>query len=428
MEHDDRSFVPWFIKSAPFLGQPPALPRRQWHVLGLISLVTLFDQYDLALFSLALKQIQAELAVPEATVGQLGALVRLGALPAFFLMVLADRIGRRQVLLVTILLYTLFTGLTAFAPSARWFVGFQFLARTFTTTEVLLANVVLSEELDADHRGWGIGALGALGAFGHGLAMLAFSLVDVLPLGWRCLYLIGLVPLILLSWMRRALPETHRFDAQAVATRSVRDALAPVLHLLRMYPGRLAPLALVVFLLHFAENAAHFFAPKYFQDRHGWSPAQFAAMGVLGGFLGIFGSAFAGRLSDQHGRKLVASALLLLHPLCVIGYYNASGWWLPALWVGAVFTGIGGGIVLATLGNELFPTSHRSTASGTRMVVGTLGGVSGLYAESVLYTATGSHWTAISALCSLALVAPLVVNVFPETQGRSLEDISPERH
>ena len=428
-ELDDRSYVPTFIKFAPFLGRPPPLTRRQWNILGLIAFVTMFDQYDMALFSLALKQIQMELMIPEAELGQLGAIVRLGALPAFLLMIVADRIGRRQVLLYTIVLYTLFTGLTAVAPDAKWFVVFQFLARTFAVTEVLLAYVVISEELDPEHRGWGIGALAALSACGHGLAMLSFSQVDNLPGGWRSLYLLGLIPLILLSWMRRALPETERFASQHLERRpfSMLETLGPMRSLIRDYPGRLIAIASVVFLLAFAENAAGFFAPKYFQEQHGWSPGQFGAMGFFGGFIGIFGSAFAGRISDTHGRRIVAIVFLILAPLCIIGYYQASGFILAPLWILSVFCGIGSGVVLSAFGNEMFPTSYRSTAAGARMVIGTIGGVIGLSLESVLYLLTGSHWTAISILVCFAIFAPLVVYLFfPETSSRSLEDISPE--
>lgn len=400
-------------------------------MLGLIGLVTLFDQYDLALFALALKQIQAELGIPEDQLGELGAIVRLGALPAFFLTVLADRLGRRRVLLFTIVVYTLLTGLTAFSPDARTFVALQFLARTFAVTEVLLAYVVISEELDPQHRGWGIGALGALSACGHGLGLIAFSLVDVLPGGWRAMYLIGLGPLVLLAWLRRSLPETARFEAQNQGEQVsgfLAGGLRPVIALIRMYPGRFAAIASVIFLLNFAENAAGFFAPKYFQDAHGWTPGQFALMGFFGGFLGIFGSAFAGRLSDRRGRKPVAVLFLLLHPLCAIGYYQAAGLILPPLWILSVFTGIGSGVVLGAFGNEMFPTSYRSTASGARMVVATLGGVLGLAAESQLYRITGSHWNSISMLAALALLAPIIVALFyPETRGRELEEISPER-
>ncbi len=62
------------------------------------------------------------------------------------------------------------------------------------------------------------------------------------------------------------------------------------------------------------------------------------------------------------------------------------------------------------------------------MIAGTLGGVLGLAVESVLYGIFGSHWTAISVLVLLALAAPLIVAAFfPETSGRTLEEISPER-
>ena len=79
----DRSPPRW-LRAAPFLGKPPPLTQHQWRVLGLLAITSLFDQYDLQLFSLALKQIQADLAIPEAQLGELGAIVRLGALPAFF--------------------------------------------------------------------------------------------------------------------------------------------------------------------------------------------------------------------------------------------------------------------------------------------------------------------------------------------------------
>lgn len=427
---EDRTHVPVWVANAPFLGTPPPLTRRQWRVMGLIALATMFDQYDLGLFSLALKQIQEELAIPEAQLGDLGAIVRLGALPAFLFTVLADRLGRQRVLLMTIVAYTVLTGATAFAPDARTFVVLQFLARTFAVAEVLLAYVVIAEELDPEVRGWGIGALGALGACGHGLALLLFAFVDVLPMGWRALYLVGLGPLVMIAWLRRSLPETGRFEEleQARASdESTWNVLAPILSMIRVYPGRFFAIASVIFLLSFAENAAGFFGPKYVQEEHGWAPWQFSMLGFFGGFLGIFGSAFAGRLSDKYGRKKVAIVFLTVHPLLVIAYYNAFGFMLPPLWIGMVFAGIGGGVVLGAFGNELFPTSYRSTSSGARMIVGTLGGVLGLMVEAVLFELFGSHWTAISVMVVLAFAAPLVVAaLFPETSGRTLEEISPE--
>ena len=430
-DEDDRSWQPRWLVLPPFLGKPPPLTRHQWRIIGLIAVVNIFDQYDLMLFSLALKQIQAELAIPEAQLGDLGAIIRLGALPAFVFAVLADRIGRRQVLLMTIVAYTVLTGATAFAPNAASFVVLQFLARIFAVAEVMLAYVVIAEELDPDARGWGAGALAALGALGSGLALALFAAVDILPMGWRSLYLIGLIPLALIAWLRRSLPETKRYVAQA-GERSdssiLGSALRPILDLIRMYPGRILMIGSVIFLLSFAENAASFFGPKYLQEEHGWAPYQYSLLGVAGGFVGIFGGAFAGRLSDQYGRKKVASVFLLAHPVLVLAFYQGFGWPLVPIWIAMLFSAIAGGVVLATYGNELFPTSYRSTASGARTIIATLGGVLGLAAESVLYGIYQSHWTAISLLVLVAFTAPLIVIIFfPETSGRELEDISPER-
>ena len=79
----------------PFSGGPPPCTRRQWRVLGLVAMASFFEMYDLYLFALTLKQIQADLAIPEASLGVLGSLVRFGALPACIVALVADRVGRR---------------------------------------------------------------------------------------------------------------------------------------------------------------------------------------------------------------------------------------------------------------------------------------------------------------------------------------------
>jgi len=397
--------------------------------MGLIAIAICFDQYDMALLSMALKQIQADLGIGEAELGSIGAFVRLGALPSFLIVMAADLVGRRRIMILTIVGYTLLTGLTALAPDTRSFMLLQFFARTFAIAEVILAYVVISEEFDAAHRGWGVGALAALGACGHGLALLLFSLVDVVPFGWRSLYLVGLVPLIWVAWMRRTLPETSRFEAVSTERLDTwwRNAMKPGIGLIRDYPARFVAISAVIFLLSFAEYSGGFFGPKYLQEAHGWQPWQYSVLGFSGGFLAIFGSAWAGRVSDRRGRRITAVIFLLLHPLLVVAFYQGSGVWLAPFWVLMVFTGIGSAVVLATYGNELFPTSYRSTASGARSVVATLGGVLGLATESILYGVFGSHWTAISILVLLAFLAPVIVYfVFPETSGRHLEEISPE--
>ena len=428
-EEDDYK-VPGWYRWAPFLGKPPRMNSHQWRVLGLLGIVSLFDQYDLSLFSLALKQIQADLMIPEAQLGDLGALVRLGALPAFLFGVIADRVGRRKVLLFTIVGYTVLTGATAFAPDAKTFVILQFFARTFAVGELILAYVVIAEELDPETRGWGAGALTALAACGSGLALALFGLVDVLPMGWRALYLIGLIPLAMVAWMRRSLPETTRFEAQQKNSevRQQENFLKPILDLIRMYPKRILGICSVLLLLNFSADAASFFGPKYLQEEHGWLPWHYSIMGIFGGCIGVVGGPFAGRLSDRYGRKKVAAVFLTANPILAIAFYQLFGWALVPIWVGMVFSGMAATVVLNIYGNELFPTSYRSTASGTRVIVATIGGALSLMTESILFGIMGSHWNALSLMVIGSLAAPIMVLwMLPETSGRVLEEISPEK-
>ncbi len=427
---NDASYRPGWYRLTWFLGRPPPLTQRQWRVLGLVAIVSLFEQYDLYLFALNLKQIQADLAIAEQNLGLFGALVRGGALLAVFVTVAADRLGRRRLLLITVIAYTLLTGATAFAQDAVSFVTLQFLARGFATAEVLIAAVVICEEFAPEHRGWGIGALGAIQACGAGLAALMFGLVDVLPYGWRALYVIGLGPLLLVAWWRRSLPETERFVSlqreHGEALRST-PALGPLLALVRNHPGRFTALAGAAFVVGLAAAPATFFAPKYLQDVHGWSPAGVAIVIFGGGALGIIGNPVAGWLSDRHGRRPIGALFSVAFAMLAMAFYAASGLLLPLLWVCKLFAFMGSEVTLTAFGAELFPTSQRSSASGLRSAASNTGGVAGLVLVSLLFGGLGSTWAAITALCLIALLAPMIIlAAFPETAGRTLEEIAPE--
>jgi putative MFS transporter len=427
-EASSAPYRPRWLRATPFLGSPPPLTRRQWRVLGLVSLATLFDQYDRALFALALPKIQASLAIAEADVGLLASIVRLGSLPAFLATLAADRFGRRRVLLVTIVGYTLCTGLTALAPDTETFIALQFLTRVFGTAEILLAVVVITEELDAGVRGWGVGALFAIQACGVGVAAILLPVVEWLGLGWRALYAVGLGPLVVLTYWRRTLPETARFEAASRNAEYPASLFGPMAELLRAYRGRFAAVAAVSFVFSAGGAAGDFLAPKYLLDAHGWSPGAVAILYVLGGGLGIFGAAFAGRLSDRAGRKPIAVVFAVAVLSLALAFFNLHGMWLAPAWVALIFALMGYDVLFNSFGAELFPTSQRSTASGARAVTATLGGAVGLAAESVLYGWFGSHWTAVSVLLVVAFLAPLVIALaFPETAGRSLEEIAPEQ-
>jgi putative MFS transporter len=398
--------------------------------MGLVVVASIFDRYDLAILQMALPQIQSGLGITDAQLGGMVATIRLGALPAFLLMLASDWLGRRRLLIFTVLAYTLFTGATAFATTPQTFVILQFCARIFITAEVLLAAVIITEEFPQEARGWGIGALVALSGYGFALAALLFAFIDLVPFGWRALYLVALVPLLLVARLRRNLPETERFEelSEQHKQRSWRMALKPVLSLATAYPGRMMALGVVVLIVSFATQAAFFYDPAYLQEAHNWQPFQISLLFIGAGAIALFGSAFAGALGDRIGRKRATVLFLLTMPFVIAAFYNGFGLLLPLLWAAMIFAQVGAGVSLETVGNELFPTSYRATASGARSVLANIGAVLGLSAHTLLSIQLESRWTAIAFLAPLILIAPIIVALtFPETSGRSLEEIAPER-
>ncbi|HUA32415.1 MAG TPA: MFS transporter [Candidatus Binataceae bacterium] len=406
-------------------GRTPPFTPRQWRVFLIAITAGFFDQYDVALLSLALKQIQKSLKIAEEHLGAMLSMIRLGYLLSMAITPLADIFGRRRLLLYTIVGYTIFTGLTAIAPGERSFVIFQVLSRAFAGAETTIALVILIEEIDAQYRGWSVGLLTAISSVGYGIAALVFSMINIVPYGWRGLYALALIPLILIIPLRRVLPESRRFEVESSADRPT-NVWQPLAALVRAYPGRLAMLLTISFLSQMGGNAAGEFFPKFLQEVHGYSPANVTTLFFIGGGLGILGNIVAGRLSDRFGRRHVGAVFMLLAPLLTIWIYSAKGFTIAPAWTIELFFDMASGTIMRSFTAELFPTSYRSTAGSAHMVAGTTGGALGFAFESVLYRMTGSHWTAIKYLTVFWMLAPVLIMLLPETAGRELEEISPE--
>ncbi len=409
-----------------FLGRTPPFTKRQRRVFWIASTAGFFDQYDRALLSLALKQIQAGLKIAESHLGAVLSVIRLGYLLSLLMTPFADVFGRRRLLLYTVFGYTIFTGLIAIAPNARTFVAFEIIARAFAGAEAAIAMVIVAEEVDAAHRGWAIGLLSAVSNVGYGLAAIVFAFINTIPYGWRGLYAIALVPLVLIIPLRRVLPESTRFEKEKLEGLRPVKIWEPLAQLYRAYPGRLVMMLSIAFLGSMGGNAAGFLFPKFLQEAHHWSPGNVSSLVFFGGALGIMGSIVAGRLSDRYGRRVMGTAFLFLSPILTIWMYTAPGWSVVPAWILETFFDIAAGMILGAYSAELFPTSYRSTAGSALAVAGTTGGALGLFLEGVLFNFTGSHARAVCYLTVFWMVAPAIMWFLPETSGRELEEISPE--
>jgi putative MFS transporter len=421
---------PWWIPI--WLGRAPALSVDQRRMLGLVVLGTFFESYDLSLLSSAVKHIAEDLAIGADRLPFVLAAVRFGGFFAFALLPLADRLGRRRVFLGAILGMSAGTLATAFAQSPAQFVAFQVFARAFMIVAASVGIVMMAEELPAEHRGWGIGMLGALGAFGHGLGALLFALVDVLPFGWRALYAVGAIPVIALPAMGRSLRETTRFEAHRARLDADPAAtgwlawIRPLAALARNEPRRALCVGLAGFSLALGGISVFQFASYFLQTAHGWAPWQYSTMLFVGGGIGIVGNVVAGHLGDRFGRRIVGFVALALYPVAAIAFYQGPEWALGACFALIVFTSNAGDVVIRAFSTELFPTSQRGSSAGWLTLLSTMGFITGL---SFVGSGTESDadlplWISLGSLS--VLLAAVCVLLLPESRGRELETLSHE--
>ena len=347
------------------------------------------------------------------------AFARLGALPAVFLALLADSLGRRRLLVATMVGMAVFSLATASASSATSFVAFQACVRMFATLEEILAVIFALELLPARHRGWGVGFLAAMGGLGSGLGALLYGSVEQMPGGWRGLYVIGGLAILYVAWLRRKLPESPMFEAQEKPSSG--SFFGPLKELLAGYRADLLALVVIAGAFWFPVVASLNFMSKYLQNIHGYSPGNVSVLFIAAGTLAIFGNILAGRVSDVIGRRPTLAFGLAGNCVAFIAFYNSSGAWLPVFWIAALFTFFVVEVIVNAISGELFPTSCRSTAASLRSILSILAGALGLATESALYTVLGSHAAALSLMAAITLLAlPAVAWWLRETANRPL--------
>ncbi len=404
--------------------RPGEITPDQQRLLWLVGIALLIEAYDTTIYGLAAPQIQRSLDIAEGDVGRVIAIFRLGVIPALGLAYLADIFGRRTMLLITAAGGTLATIATAFSQDLTQFVAVQTLARVFSYAEVMLCFVVIAEEFDERMRGWATGALGAFGALGSGLAALIFATVNLLPFGWRALFLLGAGPLLWLSWARRRLPETRRFAERKQAA----SYLAPLQNLLRAYPMRLVLMIAMTIPLSFVSAPAIILTSKFLQSTHGWAPWQVTVLVLTAGLLALAGAILTGALSDRLGRRFILSAAVIVGiPSLVLFYTWASGPWLVVFWILTIFADLTATILIGGMTAELFPTSHRTLAAGIRYLCSILAGALGFLVEALLFDRIGNHGEAIALMMIPAPLVLLAIWFLPEPAAKALETISPEQ-
>ncbi|CAE6763958.1 Putative niacin/nicotinamide transporter NaiP [Paraburkholderia aspalathi] len=379
---------------------------------------------------------------------------------AFLSGVLADVIGRRRIMMSALAIYCCASLASATATDWHTFFALRIVAGFGSGAETVVIAPFLAEFVPRRYRGIFCGALVGFMSFGYlGSSILGFTVVRNFAEGWRYLAVATSLPVVMLLWWRRTLPESPRWlesqgrvsEAEGIVS-AIESwfagkgiSLAPVASLGAMPPAsapakgnalqnvltlwspRLARTTAVSWLMWFSVAFAYY---SFFS----WIPSLLLKEGLtmtksFGYSIAIYGAQIPGYftaawLNERLGRKGVVASYMLLGGIAAITLaFSHTGLQIMAAGICLSFfmNGAFAGVYAYT--PEVFPTAVRATGTGSSSSFGRIGSVSAPILVGLVYPVLG--FLGVFAMTTTVLLVGACVVFFLgiETRNRSLEDI-----
>lgn len=401
-------------KAQPWWAPPDRLDARQATVLGLLAAASLIVGYVNTLYTQTVNFAADEFHVADTAKGVGAAVVRVGIVFTLPVVFMADRVGRRRMIVFAATAAPLVAALGALAPSFAVLTGTQTLGRPLGLALDVLVAVVAAEEMPRSSRTYALSVLAMAAGLGAGFCVMALPLADLGLYGWRLVYVLPLLLVIAARDLARRLPETQRFVEHRHAH----------VHVSR---HRFTVLAAAAFLGNLFVAPASLYQNSYLSDVRGYSARLISLFTLATATPAGLGILAGGRIADARGRRLLGGIGLLSGVAFGVLSFSHGGW---LMWISALFAGLLGGAAYPALSvyrTELFPTTRRSGAGGLLTAAALGGGSIGLVLTG---TAVDHGWGYGAVLGLLALgsvvVTLLVLTQYPETAHRELEDLNPE--
>jgi len=435
-----RLTVPWFAwlfaplvrlelrRRAARPGTPPPwappdrLSARQVRVLGLLAAGSMTSAFVNTLFTQTVNFAAEDFGIGERGQGVAGVVVRCGIVLALPFALLADRVGRRRMIVLLAWLAPAISALGALAPEFWVLTATQTVGRPLGIALDLLIAVAAAEEMPRNSRAYAVSVLAMASGLGAGVAVMALPLADVGSGGWRLVYLASLLWLPVAVDLARRMTETPRFE-------SLHEELArPGGHAhVTLRRRRFAIIASVAFAANLFVAPASYFQNRYLDDVRGYSAAGIALFTLATATPASIGFVLGGKIADTAGRRRVLAVGLPLATSSIVASFHVGGW---AMWLAAFLGGLFGGVAypaFAVYRTELFPTGRRGGAGGFVAATALVGGSAGLLLAGSLLDRGWSYGSVMAMLAGGQVVAAaIVLRTFPETAHRALEEINPE--
>jgi MFS family permease len=428
------------------------ITRYQWMVFLVAWFGWMLDATDFGLFNLVLRPALTELLGGHPTIAQIGQaggfLSMAGllgwALGGFAFGIVGDYIGRVRTLILSVAVVAVFTGMQGLATST-WMLGFfRFFAGVGTGAEIVVGIPLVAEAFATEHRAKVLGIMMTGAAFGNLFAGQIFAAIG--PYGWRYVMYAGIVPAVVLLFLRRGMEEPERFkdvqqrrrDLRAARSVSAADekflAFAPK----QLFTAELRYSTFIGILFCLGTLLAIWTSQIWLPTIQtqllekvgitGGASSWYVGLGMtLWGVGGIFGYATFGFIADAVGRR--PAVVFYNLGTMVSGLYLFLGVesWDPYPYLLPVFGYFAFGVFSghAVYLPELFPTQVRATAvsfcNGTGRVITSFGP---LFAGLVTPLLGGQFSTATAIMTCFAGLSIVAMMLGRETRGQDLPHLT----
>ena len=382
----------------------------------------MLDAFDVTLFAMTLPAVRVSLGLSATAAGVLGSVTLVaGAAGGLVFGWIADRFGRTRALMLSVIVYSVFTAACGLAQdfrqllAARVFLGFGM------GGEWASGAALVSESWAAEHRGKALGLMQSGWAVGYAAAALVNGLIQP-AYGWRAVFFVGILPAFLTIWIRRRVEEPPIWRSREVVTSATSG-------IRRLFERPLAHLTIALTFMNactlFAWWGFYLWLPSYLVQ-----PVSQGGVGLQllssSGFILVMQSGMwvgyvtFGFVSDALGRKpTYVGYLIMAAALMTVFLSTRNAMLLLALgpFVAFFATGYFSGFGAVTA--EIYPTAIRATAQGFTYNIGRLASALAPFTVGTL-AQTHGFGTALSLSSGAFVLAAVTWIWIPETRGRSL--------
>lgn len=397
----------------------PSISRNK--LLGIAGIGWLFDAMDVGILSFVIAALAVEWQLTPGQMGMIGSVNSIGmAVGAVVFGVFADKIGRKQIFMFTLILFSVASGLSAFTTTLTLFLILRFFVGMGLGGELPVASTLVSESVAAHERGKVVVLLESFWAGGWLIAAL-ISYFVIPSYGWRVALILTALPAFYAVYLRWHLPDSPQFTAsvqnqQRSIWQNIRDVWAK--------PHRRATIMLwiVWFTVVFSYYGMFLWLPSVMIGK-GFdliSSFKYVLIMTLAQLPGYFTAAW---LIERAGRKFVLATYLVGTAISALIFGSAES--IAVLLTAGMFLSffnLGAWGALYAYTPEQYPAVIRGTGAGLAAASGRIGGIFGPLLVGAMLAKDYSVGVIFAVFCATILVGVLALVVLgTETKQTELQ-------